>query len=88
MALLSRADELFYGGAAGGGKSDLVIGLATELHKHSVIFRRVYPNLKEIMRRAREIIGDDANENKSDKIWMFPDGKTLEFGAVQYEDSK
>lgn len=79
---------MFYGGAAGGGKSDLVIGLAVELHKHSVIFRRVYPNLKEIMRRAREIIADEASENKSDKIWIFPDGKTLEFGAVQYEESK
>ncbi len=88
LALLSRADELFYGGAAGGGKSDLVIGMSIELHKHSVIFRRVYPNLKEIMRRAREIIDDTAGENKSDKIWTFPDGRTLEFGAVQYEDSK
>lgn len=66
----------------------MVIGLASELHKHSVIFRRVYPNLKEIMRRAREVINNDASENKSDKIWMFPDGRTLEFGAVQYEDSK
>ena len=88
QAVLSRADELFYGGAAGGGKSDLVIGLATELHSHSVIFRRVYPNLKELMRRAREIIGDVANENKSEKLWTFSDGRTIEFGAVQYEDDK
>ena len=88
LAVLSQADELFYGGAAGGGKSDLVIGMAIELHHHSVIFRRVYPNLKEIMRRAREIIGSDAGENKSDKLWTFADGRTVEFGAVQYEDSK
>ncbi len=88
QALLSQADELFYGGAAGGGKSDLVIGAAVELHQHSVIFRRVYPNLKEIMRRAREIIGRTGDENKSDKIWSFSDGHTIEFGAVQYEDDK
>jgi hypothetical protein len=40
------------------------------------------------MRYAREVIGDQASENKSDKIWNFPDGKALEFGAVQYEDNK
>lgn len=88
MALLSRADELYYGGAAGGGKTDLLIGMAITCHQHSVIFRRVYPNLKEIIRRAREIIGDGGEENKSDKSWTFPGGRTVEFGAVQYEDNK
>lgn len=88
LALLSRADEIFYGGAAGGGKTDLVIGMATECHQDTAIFRRVYPNLKGIMRRAREIIGDNAQENKSDRIWSFPDGRSIEFGAVQHEDDK
>lgn len=40
------------------------------------------------MRRAREIIGSGAQENKSEKLWTFPDGHTIEFGAVQYEDDK
>lgn len=88
LAFLSQADELFYGGAAGGGKTDLVIGLAIECHQHSAIFRRVYPNLTGIMRRAREVIGNHAMENKADKIWTFPDGRTIEFGAVQFEDDK
>lgn len=86
QALLSRADEIFYGGAAGGGKTDLVIGMAIDLHQYSAIFRRVYPNLKGIMRRTRELIGDDAQENKAEKMWTFPDGRTIEFGAVQHED--
>jgi len=89
LALLSRADELFYGGAAGGGKTDLVIGMAVEGHQHSAIFRRVYPNVKEIMRRAREVLRDtEAKENKQERTWTFPSGQTIEFGAVQYEDDK
>lgn len=88
LAFLSRADELFYGGAAGGGKTDLVVGLAAECHQHSAIFRRVYPNLQGIMRRAREVIGTRGNENKADHVWTFPDGRTIEFGAVQHEDNK
>lgn len=88
LAFLSRADELFYGGAAGGGKTDLLIGMGVECHHKSVIFRRVYPNLKAVISRSREIIGDSGKENKADKIWSFPGGGSLEFGAVQYEDNK
>lgn len=88
LAFLSRADELFYGGAAGGGKTDLLIGMAAECHKHSVIFRRIYPNLKAVIHRSREVIGESASENKSEKVWTWPDGRTLEFGAVQYEENK
>ena len=62
--------------------------MAAEAHQHSAIFRRVYPNLSGITRRSREIIQDHAKENKSDKNWTFPDGRTIEFGAVQYEDDK
>ena len=88
LALLSKADEVFYGGAAGGGKSSLLVGMATELGKHSAIFRRVYPNLKELIHQARDTIGDCGKENKSEHSWDLPGGRTIEFGAIQYEDNK
>ncbi len=88
LALLNPADELFYGGAAGGGKSDLLLGLATECHQRSAIFRRVYTNLKELIRRTREIVGQGGVENKTDRTFEINDGTLIEFGAVQFEDDK
>lgn len=88
LALLSRADELFYGGAAGGGKTDLLIGAAVECHEHAVLFRRVYPNLRAVIQRSREVIGTAARENKADRIWTWANGNTLEFGAMQHEQDK
>ena len=41
----SPADILLYGGAAGGGKSDLLLGLAVTAHRRAVIFRRAYGDL-------------------------------------------
>jgi hypothetical protein len=35
QAFVCEADELFYGGEAGGGKTDLGIGLALTTHKRS-----------------------------------------------------
>src|SRR5262245_8752038 len=39
-AYFSLADELLYGGAAGGGKSQLLLGLALQEHQRSLILRR------------------------------------------------
>jgi hypothetical protein len=88
-AYLSLADELFYGGAAGGGKSDLMVGLGTTLHTKSVIFRREYNTLRDIINRSYEIIGDKGKFNSQLKIWRFKgSSKILEFGAVEHENDK
>ena len=61
----SKADLLLYGGAAGGGKTDLLIGLAVTRHKRSVIFRRAYGDLDGIEQRLIEILGGREGYNGS-----------------------
>lgn len=87
LALDSPADELFYGGAAGGGKSDLILGLALTEHKRSAIFRRIYKNLKALIARSIEIVGSEDDYNRSEKEWRL-DGRYIQFGSVQYEADK
>lgn len=92
-----EADELFYGGQAGGGKTDLLIGLAGTAHVTSVIFRREFPRLRAVIERSRAIYnadGDDAGKdsyNESLHIWRLQSGTTkrsIEFGSMQYEKDK
>jgi len=88
-AYLSEADETFYGGAAGGGKTDLVIGLALTAHRESIIFRREFPQLKGIVRRTKKILNKakaSYRYNGQDKVFYLDDERYLELGAVQYED--
>jgi hypothetical protein len=82
-ALESEADILFFGGAAGGGKSDMLLGAAITNHLRSIVFRREYPQLKGLEDRAREIIRDRGQYNGTDKVWKLARGRQLEFGAVQ-----
>jgi hypothetical protein len=95
LAVESKADILGYGGAAGGGKTDLLLGLAGSMHKRSVIFRRVFPNLRGIIERSREIFNPDAHAHGNDSYneslhrWSLNSGKrTIEFEACQYEKDK
>jgi len=88
-ALLTEADELFYGGQAGGGKSDLVLGLAVTAHKRAIIFRREFAQLTALIERSRELLQDVARYNGQEHIWRdVPGGRQLEFGGVQHEQDK
>lgn len=92
MAILSGADELFYGGQAGGGKTDLILGAAICLHRDSVVFRREYRQMvgaKGIIDRSREIIGGLGRYNGQEHVWRdLPGDRSIEFGSIQYERDK
>ncbi|HUT20574.1 MAG TPA: terminase, partial [Anaerolineae bacterium] len=85
---LCQADELFYGGAAGGGKTDLAIGLAITAHKRSLILRRDTTQLRGIIDRSREIIGDAGRLNENTGIWRLHDGRTIELNGCLLERHK
>ncbi len=86
-AYFCEADELFYGGAAGGGKSALICGLAIEEHEKSIIFRREYPQIKGLVDEVAGLFGHRNGYNGQDRVWRF-DGNVLEFGSVTYESDK
>lgn len=90
----SEADVIGYGGAAGGGKTDLLLGFAGTKHHRSIIFRRVFPLLEGIEARSREIFNSDmsakgANRyNESLHRWEIKGGATIRLAAMQREDDK
>lgn len=85
-ALNSPADIIFYGGQAGGGKTDLLLGAALTTQEHSILFRRESVQLVGIIERMTRIMGGRDGYNSKDDIWRVGDGRVLEFGSVKEPD--
>jgi hypothetical protein len=64
-AYFSKADVLLYGGEPGGGKSQLILGLAFNEHQKSLIMRREYGDLDGIIGDALKIHGSRDGFNGS-----------------------
>lgn len=92
------ADELevFFGGSAGGGKSDALLMAALQ-HVHipgysALVLRRTYKDLAlpgAIMDRAHTWLRTtDALWSEQDKRYTFPSGATLTFGFLDSDGDK
>jgi hypothetical protein len=77
------ADVLGYGGAAGGAKTDLLIGLAMTAHRRAIIFRREATTLTAIVDRCREILSIAGRHVKGTEILRLGDGRQIEFGGCK-----
>ena len=82
-AYTSKADVLLYGGEPGGGKSQLILGLAFNEHRESMIFRRQYADLDRIVRDALKIHGsrDGFNGSPPPKL-KLDDERLISFRAA------
>ena len=88
----SKADIVLFGGTAGPGKTDVLLGIAHQQHRRAIIFRREYGQLTAIEDRSREILGRYGRYVGGDKKrWTieYDDVKrVVEFGAMEREQSK
>lgn len=93
-AIECEADELFYGGEAGGGKTDLLCGLAIEDHHRSLLLRRQNTDTLGLETRLYEILSraPDRGWKKRDKVWRCPDESgdmgLIKVDGCQYEHDK
>ena len=83
MAFESEADIIGYGGAAGGGKTDLACGKAIRSHEKTMILRREGTQLTGVIDRLKQIVGNDIGFNGQEKIWRMAD-RQIEFGSTPH----
>lgn len=94
--LTAREREVFYGGAAGGGKSVALMVAALQYvqvpHYSALILRRTYPELDQeggLISIGHEWLqGTGADWNEQKKRWTFPSGATLQFGHMEHEKDR
>jgi Terminase large subunit, T4likevirus-type, N-terminal len=94
--LLLDQREAFYGGAAGGGKSDALLMAALQYVDvpgyAALLLRRTFAELEKadgLIPRAEEwLSGTDARKQDGGRKWIFPSGARLEFGHVENDNDR
>lgn len=82
-------DEVLYGGAAGGGKSDAIVVEALRQianpNYRAIIFRKTFPQCRELILKSMRIykaIDPRTVYNNTDHCWTFPSGAKIYFGSM------
>ncbi len=89
LAAESQADITGFGGAGGGGKTDLICGLPLTQHRRSIIFRENGTELKGINNRLRDLLQNRGGVyNGRDQCWTFvrDDGERCEIELGSFPD--
>jgi hypothetical protein len=82
------ADELFFGGSAGGSKTQTLIGLALTKHQRSLILRRTNKEASKLVDEIAAVFGSRDGYNGQENVWRLADGRVIDIGGCQYEDDK
>jgi len=89
-AFESEADMLLYGGAAGGGKSALMIGAIARMHSSALVLRREATQLDGLVEFSRTIFAKIAGAKftEQNKTWRWGErmDKILRFAGLKEED--
>src|SRR5690242_9705108 len=76
-ALQSQADVCLCGGAAGGGKSNLLAGLATQVAKQSLLVRREYSQIAPLILEIEKILGGRDGLNIQAGYWRLSGSRLI-----------
>ena len=91
--LAADEDEVLYGGAAGGGKSDAMLvdalglqqGAVSNLNYRALLLRKTFPQLRKLLDRAQQLYPRVAPGaifyDRPWTEWRFPVGAKIIFGA-------
>jgi hypothetical protein len=88
LAYHSKADLLFYGGAAGGGKSDLLLGLSLTQHQRSIIYRKEATQNQDFVERlTSDLLKTDRGWSSKNMTWNLTQvtrfrGQRIVFGGL------
>lgn len=96
IAFMQRPEyEAFYGGAAGGGKSDSLLMEALRQvhmpHYKGLIIRKTYPELSELIDKSLKFYKPAfrrASYNDTKHVWTFPGGAKIYFGSLHHAKDK